>query len=307
MLATLTNDRFDHPNWLYERKLDGVRAIAGRDQDGTTLWSRNHNPMDATYPELVSELDRRGPRRFVADGEIVAFEGNQTSFAKLQGRIQLRAAADIARVGIPVYLYLFDLLVLDEQDLASAPLRERKHLLRKAFDFGGPLRLSTHRNGEGTSYYRHACEHGWEGVIAKRADAPYQSGRSSDWLKFKCVREQELVVGGFTDPKGTRSGFGALLLGYYEGRRLRYAGKVGTGYDRRTLGELRTRLDGLAAPRSPFADPVREADTHWVRPELVAQIGFSEWTTDGRLRHPRFIGLREDKAATEVIREEAGT
>jgi DNA ligase D-like protein (predicted ligase) len=307
MLATLTDDRFDDPNWIYERKLDGVRAIAARDNGGTTLFSRNHKPMDATYPELVTELGRRGPKRFVADGEIVAFDGKQTSFAKLQGRIQLHARADIDRVGIPVYLYLFDLLVLGDQDVGTLPLRERKRLLRDAFDFGGALRLSAHRNGGGTAYYRQACERGWEGLIAKRADARYHAGRSSDWLKFKCVREQEMVIGGFTDPQGSRTGFGALLLGYYEGRRLRYAGKVGTGYSRRMLGELRGKLDGLARSRSPFTDQVREAHTHWVRPELVAQIGFSEWTTDGRLRHPRFVGLRTDKSATEVVREEAAT
>lgn len=306
MLATLTDERFDDPDWLFERKLDGVRAVVARDQGRTTLWSRNHKPMDATYPELVDELDRRGPERFVADGEIVAFEGSQTSFAKLQGRIQLRTAADIARVGVPVYLYLFDLLVLDDVDVTELPLRDRKRLLRQAFDFGGALRLSNHRNESGTDYFQHACERGWEGLIAKRADAPYRAGRSPDWLKFKCVHEQELVIGGFTDPKGSRTGFGALLLGYYQGRRLRYAGKVGTGYDHQTLRELRARLDEFGQPHSPFADPVGEPGVHWVRPELLAQIGFSEWTTDGRLRHPRFVGLRTDKAATEVIREEPG-
>ena len=305
MLATLTAERFDDPNWLFERKLDGVRAIAARDGARTTLWSRNQKPMDATYPELVSELDRRGPDRFVADGEIVAFDGGQTSFSKLQGRIQLREARDIERVGIPVYLYLFDLLVLGDRDLTGLPLRERKRLLRDAFDFGGALRLSAHRNEHGIDYYRHACEHGWEGLIAKRADSTYTPGRSPDWLKFKCVREQELVIGGFTDPRGSRHGFGALLLGYYDGDRLRYAGKVGTGYNERTLADLRSRLDQLARSRSPFTGPVRESGTHWVRPELVAQIGFSEWTRDGLLRHPRFLGLREDKVATEVVREEA--
>jgi bifunctional non-homologous end joining protein LigD len=306
MLATLTEDRFDDPDWLFERKLDGVRAIVVRDDASTTLWSRNHHSMDATYPELVRELDRRGPSRFVADGEIVAFDGNQTSFSKLQGRIQLHTASDIARAGIRVHLYLFDLLVLGDRDVTALPLRERKRLLRDAFDFGGALRFSTHRNENGTGYYRQACERGWEGVIAKRADAPYRAGRSPDWLKFKCVREQELVIGGFTDPKGSRHGFGALLVGYYDGARLRYAGKVGTGYGHRTLTELRARLDELAQPSSPFDDPVREAHAHWARPELVAQIGFSEWTRDGLLRHPRYVGLRTDKSATEVVREEAG-
>jgi DNA ligase D-like protein (predicted ligase) len=302
MLATLTERRFSDPNWLFERKLDGVRAIVSRDAE-LTLWSRNHISMNASYPELTGELTRRGPARFVADGEIVAFDGRQTSFAKLQARIHLTRPQDIARVNVPVYLYLFDLLVLDGADLRHLPLRDRKRLLRRAFDFGGALRYSTHRNTDGEAYYTEACRRGWEGVVAKRAGSPYQSGRSTDWLKFKCVHEQEFVIGGFTDPSGSRIGFGALLLGYYENGKLRYAGKVGTGYDRETLLSLRERLDPLVQRSSPFSDRVREPGAHWVRPELVAQIGFSEWTTDRRLRHPRFLGLRTDKAPTEVIRE----
>ncbi|MGH3491218.1 MAG: non-homologous end-joining DNA ligase, partial [Actinopolymorphaceae bacterium] len=150
-----------------------------------------------------------------------------------------------------------------------------------------------------------ACHRGWEGLIAKRADASYQVGRRSrDWLKFKCVRDQEFVIGGFTDPEGSRQGFGALLVGHYERRQLRYAGKVGTGYNALMLRDLRAKMDAIAQASSPFADPVRERSAHWVRPELVAQIGFTEWTTDGKLRHPRFVGLRTDKDASEVVREQ---
>jgi bifunctional non-homologous end joining protein LigD len=303
MLATLTERRFSDPGWLFERKLDGVRAIVSRDADELNLWSRNHISMNASYPELVAELTRRGPSRFVADGEIVAFDGRRTSFARLQARIHLTRPQDILRANVPVYLYLFDLLVLDHADLRRLPLRDRKRLLRRAFDFGGALRYSAHRNTDGEAYYAEACRRGWEGLVAKRANSVYQSGRSTDWLKFKCVHEQEFVIGGFTDPHGGRIGFGALLLGYYEGGKLRYAGKVGTGYDRETLMSLRGRLDPLVQRSSPFSDQVREPGAHWVRPELVAQIGFSEWTTDRRLRHPRFLGLRTDKPATEVVRE----
>ncbi|HKN98449.1 MAG TPA: non-homologous end-joining DNA ligase [Pseudonocardiaceae bacterium] len=305
MLATLTDQRFSDPGWLFERKLDGVRALAVRDGDPPELWSRNHKTIGASYPELVAELERRGPDRFVADGEIVAFEGNQTSFARLQARIHLTDAKRIAATGVNVYYYLFDLLHLDGQDLTGLPLRDRKRLLRRAFDFGGPLRSANHRDTEGEEYFRTACASGWEGLIAKRADAPYRSGRSTDWLKFKCVAEQELVVGGFTDPHGSRQEFGALLVGYYADGRFRYAGKVGTGYTERTLRMLRSRLDGLATDTSPFADRVAERAVHWVRPELVAQIGFTEWTGDGRLRHPRYLGLREDKSPTDVVRETA--
>lgn len=300
MLATLTDRRFSDLGWLYERKLDGIRAI------GTSaghLWSRNQQRMEHKYPELREALLTRGPRRFIADGEIVAFDGNRTSFAKLQGRSQLARVEEIERSGIAVRLYLFDLLMVDDEDLTNLPLRDRKRLLRAAFDFGDELRFTAHRNADGEGYYQHACARGWEGVIAKRATSPYRPGRSTDWLKWKCSQGQEFVIGGYTDPGGSRVGFGALLLGYYEHNLLRYAGKVGTGFDHATLRALHTRLAELSAADRPFADEVREAKAHWVRPELVAQIEFSEWTTDGRLRHPRFTGLRTDKPARSVVRE----
>jgi len=305
MLATLTDRRFSDPGWLFERKLDGVRALAIGTGDTPQLWSRNHRTIGASYPELLAELEKRGPDRFAADGEIVTFDGNQTSFARLQARIHLTGANRIAATGVDVYYYLFDLFHLNGQDLSRLPLRDRKRLLQRAFDFGGPLRLSTHRDAEGEEYFRTACERGWEGLIAKRADASYRSGRSTDWLKFKCVAGQELVIGGFTDPHGSRHELGALLVGYYRDGRFQYAGKVGTGYTERTLRMLRSRLNDLATDTSPFADRVTERDVHWVRPELVAQIGFTEWTGDGRLRHPRYLGLREDKAPTDVVRETA--
>ncbi len=303
MLATLTDRRFSSESWLFERKLDGVRALSERDGGAVKLWSRNEKRIDASFPELAEALAEHGGPRFVADGEIVAFDGTQTSFSALQPRIHLTDPKRIAVTGVRVYYYLFDLLSYDGENLRSTPLRERKRLLRRAFTFTDPLRLSTHRDTDGEAFYEEACGRGWEGVIAKRADSLYQPGRSADWLKFKCVRDQEFVVGGFTDPKGSRSGFGALLVGYYDGDRLRYAGKVGTGYDRKVLLSLRERMRGLEVERSPFAERVREPDVHWVTPELVAQIGFTEWTTDGRLRHPRFTGLRNDKRAAEVVRE----
>ena len=302
MLAKLTEDRFSDREWVFERKLDGVRAIAACDGGTPTLWSRNHKSMDRSYPEITSALQQYGRPRFVADGEIVAFDGDQTSFARLQARIHLTDPARIERTGVAVYFYLFDLLVCDDYDLTQLPLRARKRVLRRAFDFSDPLRFSTHRNAKGEAYYRTACERGWEGLIAKRAGSTYRSGRSSDWLKFKCVRDQEFVIGGFTEPSGSRPGLGALLVGYYDSDRLRYAGKVGTGYDDETLRSLRRRLDRQVQDSSPFETPVKEP-AHWVRPELVAQIGFSEWTRDGKLRHPRYQGLRTDKAAKQVVRE----
>ncbi len=303
MLATLTERRFSGAAWVFERKLDGVRAIVARDGGAAALWSRNELRMDRTYPELVEALGSCGPPRFVADGEIVAFDGRQTSFARLQQRFGISDPARARRSGVAVYLYLFDLLVLDDVDVTGLPLRTRKRLLRDAVEFTDPLRYSAHRNTDGEAYHVQACQRGWEGLIAKRADSPYRPGRSRDWLKLKCVRGQEFVVGGFTDPAGSRAGFGALLVGYHDDGGLRYAGKVGTGYDQRTLTSLRARLDALEQPTSPFADRVAERGVHWVAPELVAQVGFSEWTTDGMLRHPRFLGLRTDKAAADVVRE----
>jgi ATP-dependent DNA ligase len=168
------------------------------------------------------------------------------------------------------------------------------------------LRYSAHRNTVGREYFEDACGRGWEGVIAKRAASRYRGGRSKDWLKFKCVRDQEFVVGGFTEPQGSRAGFGALLVGYHDGPGpLRYAGKVGTGYDERTLRALRARMDSLERDSSPFQDRVREKGAHWIEPELVVQVGFTEWTTDGMLRHPRYQGERTDKPAEDVVKETA--
>ena len=179
--------------------------------------------------------------------------------------------------------------------------------MHKALSFEDPIRYTTHTDAEGEAAWREACAKGWEGVIAKRAESPYVQRRSTDWLKFKCVNRQEFVIGGFTDPHGSRVGFGALLVGFYEGddenRQLRYAGKVGTGYDTRTLLELGAKLRALEMKRSPFAEPVSEKGAHWVRPELVAEVGFTEWTVDGKLRHPRFLGLRDDKPAQSVVKE----
>jgi bifunctional non-homologous end joining protein LigD len=305
MLATLTQDRFTDSAWIFERKLDGVRAIAVNAERGPSLWSRTEKRMDGTYPEVVDAIAARTPPGTVVDGEIVAFDHGQTSFERLQGRLGLHDPAAARATGIAVYLYLFDILVLDGHDVTALPLRTRKRLLRDAVDFGDPLRMSTHRNTEGEAYLREACERGWEGLVAKRADAPYRPGRRSpDWLKLKCVHEQELVIGGWTDPQRSRTGFGALLVGYYRDGGLRYAGKVGTGFDHRILTDLSARFRDLSAERSPFEGPVREKGAHWLRPELVAQVGFSEWTRDGKLRHPRYMGLRDDKDPRDVVREE---
>jgi bifunctional non-homologous end joining protein LigD len=304
MKAVLTDDRFSDPNWIFERKLDGVRCLAFRTLDGVRLLSRTANELNPSYPELVDALATERCEDFVVDGEIVAFRGRVTSFERLQHRMHVADPERARRIGVPVFMYLFDLLRADGYDTRALPLRTRKVLLRNALSFHGPVRYMAHRNRDGEALFREACRKGLEGLIAKRADSPYTGRRSRDWLKFKCSYEQELVIGGFTDPKGSRTDFGALLVGYYEGGDLRYAGKVGTGFDRSTLGELGERLRRLERDDPPFVDvdPIPPG-TRWVKPCLVGQFAFTEWTRDGRLRHPRYLGLREDKAPHEVVRE----
>ena len=303
-LATLTDKRFSDPQWIFERKFDGMRCLAFRDGDRVRLLSRNRQPLNGTYPELVDALAAQHTTRFVVDGEVVAFEGRRTSFARLQGRLGI-TDPEVARASrIPVFYYLFDLLHVDGMSTTGVPLIWRKRLLRKAIDFSDPLRYAPHRVEDGMAAYQAACTRGDEGVIAKLADSTYEGRRSTNWLKFKCVRDQEFVVGGYTSPKGSRVELGALLLGYHEGRDLVYAGKVGTGFDEATLHSLHERLSPIEQDSPPFTRGlVREKSAHWVRPELVAQIGFTEWTRDGKLRHPRYQGLRTDKDPGDVVRE----
>jgi bifunctional non-homologous end joining protein LigD len=202
---------------------------------------------------------------------------------------------------------LFALLQLGFDDLTARPLVERRALLERSIRPTKDVRISEAWRGESERRYAEACRSGWEGLIAKRGDAPYVPGRSRDWLKLKCVLEQEFVIGGYTDPGGSRTDFGALLVGYYEANLLRYAGKVGTGFGAAVLTKLGSRLRQLETRESPFEAvwPIPRG-THWTSPELVAQIGFAEWTAEGRLRQPRFLGLRDDKRPTDVVRERPG-
>ncbi|MGC1165901.1 MAG: non-homologous end-joining DNA ligase [Solirubrobacterales bacterium] len=303
MKAKLTDRPFSDSNWVFERKLDGIRASVRRDAGAVTLTSRTGKPLTSAYPELVEALEAEPATEFVADGEVVAFDGARTSFERLQGRMGIHDPRLARMTGIPVYLYLFDLLEFDGHDLTGLPLRKRKAALRRAFSFHGPVRYTPHRNERGEELFAEACAKGWEGLIAKRAESTYVHGRSGDWLKLKCSFEQELVIGGFTPPQGARQRFGALLVGYYEDGELRYAGKVGTGFSERTLADLGDRMEALEIPNSPFARDGLPRQARWVQPRLVAQIAFGEWTRDGKLRHPRYLGLREDKPAAEVVRE----
>jgi len=303
MLATLVHDHFSSAEWIYERKLDGQRALAFAGDGTTRLMTRNRNELSATYPELVDALSGRD-RSFVVDGEVVAFDGKVTSFSRLQKRMQIKDAEKARATEVPVYYYVFDIMHWDGHDLTALPLRSRKALLKRALAFDDPVRYATHRNADGEAFLKEACGKGWEGLIAKRAASAYLSKRSRDWLKFKCGAGQELVIGGYTEPKGERHGFGALLVGYFDDGDLRYAGKVGTGFDDAFLKDFAKRLSRASRATSPFADDVSEEGVTWVTPKFVGEFGFTEWTSSGKLRHPRFLGLRDDKPAEKVIRED---
>ncbi len=303
-LATLSHDRFWAEGWVYERKLDGQRCLAVRDARGTRLYSRSGRDVTVAFPEIAEALEQQAAADFVVDGEVVAFEGSRTSFARLQPRIHVSSAAKARRTGVPVYFYVFDVLRAGGEDVRREPLLERKRRLRDLLDFSGPIRSTPHRVRAGEEYFANVCAKGWEGLIAKRVDAPYASGRTDSWLKFKCESGQELVVVGWTDPEGSRVALGALLLGYHRGDDLVYAGKVGTGFSQSVLRDLHDRLSRLERDTSPCTvGKLPRAGVHWAEPRLVAEVAFTEWTTAGQLRHPRYLGLRADKSAADVVRE----
>lgn len=304
-LATLVNEPFSDKNWIFEKKLDGVRCIVVRKGDKITLYSRNRKKMNQTYPELIEPLKKQNAKSYIVDGEIVTEKGKLGSFSKLQGRMNIQQASKAALKKTPVSLYLFDLIYLEGYDFRKVPLLERKKALKKALSYRGRIHFTSHRLKEGEKYFREACKRGWEGVIAKKARSIYLSKRTRDWLKFKGTNEQEFIICGYTPPSGSRVGFGALLIGYYEGKKLRFAGKVGTGYDTEMLKSLGKKLQSIEKSKSPFSEDVRIKGAHYVQPTLVCQIGFTEWTLDKKLRHPRFLGLRKDKSPKDVKREYA--
>lgn len=306
MLAKLTHDYFSGEDWIFERKLDGERVLAYVNRDGEVrLMSRNEKELNDSYPEIEEALTERAPAGCVLDGEIVAFnEQDVSDFQKLQPRMHVSSREEALESDVRVYYYLFDCLYVDGHDITGCTLRERKKLLRAALDWDDPLRFTQHRNEDGIEYYQEACEKGWEGLIAKDARSSYVHSRSTKWLKFKCVMQQEFVIGGFTEPQGERVGFGALLLGFYREGDFVYAGQVGTGFDDETLKDLRQRLESMERKTSPYDQGEPERDgVHFVTPKLVCQVAFTEWTDDDRLRHPRYKGLRRDKDPEDVHKE----
>ncbi|QAA80329.1 ATP-dependent DNA ligase [Aequorivita sp. H23M31] len=305
MLATLTDEYFDDPKWIFERKLDGVRCLVTINDGKVTLYSRNENIMNEAYPEIVAALESHHYPNVIVDGEIVAFEGKTTSFQKLQGRIQLKDKELIEKSKVKVFLYLFDILHLESYDLTHLQLKSRKKILKTALWWSSPIRYTTHRNKNGIELLQEACNKRWEGLIAKDSQAKYVHSRSKNWLKFKCSKGQELVIGGFTEPQGGRIGFGALLVGYYEDGKLLFAGKVGTGFDDTFLRKWRKKFNKIEIEESPFKNQKinQGGNYHWIKPEYVGQFGFTEWTKTNKLRHPRFLGMRDDKEANQVVKE----
>jgi ATP-dependent DNA ligase len=275
MAATLTQERFSGPEWVFERKLDGIRLLAYRRDGQIDLYSRNRLPQH--IPAVAQALAALPVREIVLDGE-VTWDGGKRQY------------------------HVFDVMWIDGRDVTSLSLEERRSLLSDL-----PLRAPLQRVSvvDDDEPWERARREGWEGVIAKRRGSTYEQRRSPHWLKMKCEATQELVVGGFTDPQGKRVGLGALLVGYFEGEDFVFAGKVGTGFDTTLLRELRARLDTLEIPKPPFtkAKGLPRLRAHWVRPEVVVQVGFIEWTVHDKLRHPRLLGIRTDKNAREVVRE----
>jgi bifunctional non-homologous end joining protein LigD len=284
MAATLTAERFAGPDWLFERKLDGIRMLAYRNGRSVQLYSRNR--LLLRYPTVARAIAALPVTNIILDGE-AAWDPSHSLGARNRSA---------------VLYHVFDILWLDGRDVTPLPLEARRALL-KQLPLAPPLgRVSEIR---GDTPWDRACREGWEGVIAKRRGSRYEHRRSPHWLKMKCEATQELVVGGFTDPQRSRAGLGALLVGYFENPDFVFAGKVGTGFDTRLLLDLRARLDRLEIPVPPFTNTkgLPRLRTHWVRPEVVVQVAFTEWTVHGKLRHPRFIALRTDKAARSVVRE----
>jgi bifunctional non-homologous end joining protein LigD len=299
-LATLVKAAPQGDVWLHELKYDGYRIGARLDAGAVTLISRNGKEWTSQFPTVRDAVARLKARRALLDGEVAAvLPDGRTSFQALQNAF----ASTTAHL---VY-FVFDLLHVDGDDLRPLRLEERKLRLKRLLGrAGGVLRFSDHVIGRGDDVLDAACKQGGEGIVSKRRDLPYQPGRGPGWLKTKCIQRQEFVIGGFTDPEGSRAGIGALLVGVYDGGQLTFAGKVGTGFSQKTARDLRQRLEALEQPQPPFTAGPRgwlERNAHWVRPELVAEAEFVEWTDDGKIRHSSFQGLRTDKAPTEVVRE----
>ncbi|NGX34632.1 MAG: hypothetical protein K1060chlam1_00985 [Candidatus Anoxychlamydiales bacterium] len=293
-LATLTEKYFSDKDWLFEEKFDGIRCIVVSKNGVVNLYSRNHNKLNQKFETLLESFKKQRSKNFIIDGEIVAFEKGITSFSKLQ---------QVKKEKVSVYFYAFDLLYFDKYDIKDQPLIERKKLLKQKFRFSTKFRYTPHILKNGEAFYKKACKKGLEGIIAKRKDSKYLSKRTRNWLKFKCSNRQEFVIIGYTEPQKSRIGFGALLIGFYDKGKLKFAGKVGTGYDFEFLKTFSQKLKKIETNKKLVFAKIPLKNLHFVRPKYVCEIAFSEWTKDLKLRHPRFIALRFDKPVKKVVKE----
>jgi bifunctional non-homologous end joining protein LigD len=289
MLATLVHKAFSRPNWVFEEKYDGVRMLAYKEGSKVSLISRNSIDRTTRYPEIAATLGKLPVDTLLLDGEIVVFDVHGISHFQLlqQGK------------GKPQYA-VFDCLYSDGKDLRREPLTLRRKVLEQVVKVRGKVGIAARLANDGIAAYEAATKRGLEGVIGKDSDAPYTEGRSKAWLKVKINQQEEFVIGGFTAPEGSRGHFGALLLGAFHDRQLQYVGKVGTGFNEEILSSLHHKLKHLVRGRSPFSSNVREETATFVTPKLVAQIAFTERTKEGKLRHPVYLGLRDDKAARQI-------
>ena len=299
-LATLVKTPPIGDEWIHEIKFDGYRIGAVIRKGRVTLYSRNGKDWTAAFPEVVEAIEKLKVGDALIDGEVASvLPDGRTSFQALQNASGVR--------GTLVY-FVFDLLRLGRDSLERLPLEERKNRLRDLLGgrVKGRIRYSEHVAGSGQEFFDQACATGLEGIISKRRDLPHRAGRHGGWVKTKCIMRQEFVIGGFTDPECARAGIGALLIGYHDGERLVFAGKVGTGFTHQMTLDLRAKLDKIEVADCPF-DPrptgVVGKRSHWVKPTLVGEVAFTEWTADGKARHPSFQGLRKDKRARDVVRE----
>lgn len=295
MLATLVPEPFHHPGWVYEEKYDGYRILAYKEGDRVTLYSRNAKDRTATFPHIARALERLPDPTLLLDGEAVAFDH------KLVSRFQLLQRGDV-----PYVYAVFDCLYRNGHDLRNERLPVRRQAVEEAIGDTDHLIPARRLASNGLKAYEQATKRGYEGVVGKDSTAPYVEGRSTKWVKAKVHQEEEFVIGGYTPPAGSRTHFGALLLGAYQGSRLRYVGKVGTGFTQKTLAMLHRKLQPLVRKDASFVDPPREKGAVWLAPRFVAQIRFQEWTHDWRLRQPVFLGLRDDKSPGEVLFPEPG-
>lgn len=301
-LATLVKDPPSGDHWLHELKFDGYRMLCHWNEGKARFWSRNKKDWTEKFPSVANALKTLKVKSVVLDGEIVVLDPQgRTSFQRLQ---QAMGRTDVAFT-----FQIFDLLYLDGYNFTKVGLRKRKEALQtllSGLPKESPLQYSDHFEGDGRAFFRHACEHGLEGIISKVSDSLYESTRNKSWLKIKCARNQEFVIVGYTPSVKGMAGFGSLILGVYERGKLLYAGRVGTGFSLKQRVELAKKLDRIAIASSPLAVKPKEPalrNAHWAEPTLVAQVSFTEWTDDGSVRHPSFQGLREDKSAREVRRE----